>query len=92
MVGNPILPGTTEQQGLRAGGGGSDFSFSALGKSMPRGPRSCLDSFASPRLCSRVWVRFRLPGEPHGLSFLAVYGSDQIRFLSSSQAGNFGFF
>lgn len=37
-------------------------------------------------------MRFCLPREPHGLSFLAVYGSDQIRFLSSSQAGKFGGF
>lgn len=70
---------------------GSGFSSSALAESMPRGSRSCSDSFGSPRLCRRVWVRFCLPREPHGLSFLAAYGSDQIRFLSSSQAGNFGF-
>uniref|UniRef100_A0A674H6V6 Uncharacterized protein n=1 Tax=Taeniopygia guttata TaxID=59729 RepID=A0A674H6V6_TAEGU len=63
------------------GSRGSDFSFSALGKSMPGGPQSCLDSFASSHLCRRVWVRFCLPREPHGLSFLAVYGSDQIRLI-----------
>lgn len=36
-------------------------------------------------------MRSFLPREPHGLSFLAVYGLDQIGFLSSSQAGNFVF-
>lgn len=33
-----------------------------------------------------------VPREAHGLSFLDIYDLDQIRFLSSSEAGNFGCF
>lgn len=54
-----------------------------------RGLRRCLDSSASPRLRRRVWVRSSSPREPRGSSVSAVYGLDQVWFLSSIQAGNF---
>ena len=91
MVGSPIPPGTAEQRGLRAHNEVSDFSLSAFGEPMWRGPRSCLDSPSSPCLCRRAWVRCSLLREPHGLFFSAVYGLDRIVFLSSSQVGNFVF-
>lgn len=78
-----------QQWGLRVGNGVSDFGFSASGEPMRGGTRSCLDFPDKPTPQEGVGEILLTQREPRGLSILAVYVLDQIRFLSSSQASNF---
>lgn len=82
--GPPSLPAPQSRGGRGHVTGSQFFGSSALGEPAWRGQSGSLGSSASPRLCSRPWVRSSAPRAPRASSFWAVYGWGQSGFPSSS--------